>query len=137
MNIYRDVARQSGGSTKNPSLTGYEPKSVEIQSIDTDAIEPEDLEPRKIELERNLGKDPYQIQERLTRSDFPNPITKDTDEFGKVGAEMSHIQSQMRSDYDSAESTAESDLEVGELRKMLASQLYLKTVNHLGYQLHR
>ena len=59
------------------------------------------------------------------------------DEFGKVGAEMSHIQSQMRSDYDSAESTAESDLEVGELRKMLASQLYLKTVNHLGHQLHR
>ena len=43
------------------------------------------------------------------------------DEFGKVGAEMSDIDSQMHSDYDSAESIADSDLEDGELRKMLAS----------------
>ena len=37
--------------------------------------------------------------------------------FGKVGAEMSYIQSQMHSDCDSAESIADSDLEDGELRK--------------------
>ena len=60
-----DVPRLSGGSTQIPSLTGYEPKSVEIKAIDTEAIEPEDLEPRSIELDRNLGADPYQIQERL------------------------------------------------------------------------
>ena len=39
------------------------------------------------------------------------------DEFRKVGVEMSYIQSQMHSDYDSAESAADSDLEDGELRK--------------------
>ena len=46
------------------------------------------------------------------------------DEFGKVGAEMSYLQSQMHSHYDSAESIADSDLEDGELRKMLASPMY-------------
>ena len=29
------------------------------------------------------------------RSNFQNPITEDMDEFGKVGADMSHIQSQI------------------------------------------
>ena len=52
-----------------------------------------------------------------------NPITEDVDEFGKVGAEMSYIQSYMPSDSDSAESIADSDLEDGELRKMLAPPL--------------
>ena len=50
--------------------------------------------------------------------------TEDVDEFGKVGAEMSHFQSQMHSDYDSAEIIADSNLEDGELPKMLASPLY-------------
>ena len=49
-----------------------------------------------------------------------NSITEDMEEF-EVGAEMSHLQSQMHSDYDSAESSADSDLEDGELRKMLNS----------------
>ena len=40
---------------------------------------------------------------------------------------MSYNQSQMHSDYDSAESIADSDLEGGELRKMLASQLYMQS----------
>ena len=115
-----DVPRQSGGSAHVPSLTGYEPKSVEIKAIETEAIEPEDLEPRRIELDRNLGTDPYQIQERVTRSNFQNSITEDMDEFGKVGAEMSYIQSQMHSDYDS-------DLEDGERRKMLASPLFMQS----------
>ena len=111
-----DVPLQSGGSTQITSLTGCEPKVIE-----TEAIEPEDLEPRRIELDRNLGTDPYQRQERVVR----NSIAEDMDEFGKVGAEMSCIQSQMHSDYDSAESIADSDLEDGELRKMLASPLYV------------
>ena len=42
---------------------------------------------------------------------------------GTVGVEMSYIQSKKNSDYDSAESTADSDLEDWELRKMLASPL--------------
>ena len=60
------------------------------------------------------------------RNSYQNPIAEDMDEFGKVGAEMSYLQSQMHSDYDSAESTADSDLEDGELRKMLASPLYMQ-----------
>ena len=58
--------------------------------------------------------DPYQIQERIVRNNYQNPIIEDMDDFEKVGAEMSCIQSQMHSDYDSAESIADSDLEDGE-----------------------
>ena len=79
------------------------------------------LEPRRIELDRNLWTDPYQRQERFMR----NSITEDLGEFGKVGAETSFPQSLMHSDYDLAESIADSDLEDGELRKMLASPLYM------------
>ena len=91
-----DVPQQSGGSTEIPSLTGDEPNSFENKAFDTEAIEPEDLEPRRIELDRNLGTDPYQRQARFMR----NTITEDMDEFGKVGAGMSYVQSQMHSDYD-------------------------------------
>ena len=56
-----------------------------------------------------------------------NSLTKDVGEFGKVGAEMSYLQSQMHSDYDTAESIADSDLDDGELRKMLASPLKMKS----------
>ena len=48
------------------------------------------------------------------------------EEFRKVGADVSHFQSQMHSEYDSAESIADSDFEDGELRKKLASPLYLQ-----------
>ena len=43
-------------------------------------------------------------------------------EFRKVGADVSYF----HSEYDSAESIADSDLEDGELRKLLASPLYLQ-----------
>ena len=66
-----------------------------------------------------------------------NSITEDVDEFGKVGAEMSCIQSRMHSDHDSADSIADSDLEDGELRKMLPSDKIERIVRHLEYQLHR
>ena len=104
------VPRQSDGSTQIPSLTGYESKSIET---DTEATELEDLEPRRIELDRNLGTDPHQILERFMRNNYQNPIAEDMDGFGKVGAEMSYLQSQMHSDYDSEESIADSDLEDG------------------------
>ena len=57
---------------------------------------------------------------------YQNPIAEDIDEFGKVGVEMSYIQSPMHSDYDSAESIADSDLEDGDLRQMLASPLCIQ-----------
>ena len=44
--------------------------------------------------ERNLGTDPYQIQERFMRKSR----TEDMDEVGKVGADTSYLQSQMHSD---------------------------------------
>ena len=46
--------------------------------------------------------------------------------FGKVGAEKSFFRSQMHSDYDSAESIAESDLEDGELRRIATSPLIMQ-----------
>ena len=108
---------------KIPSLTGNEPKSVEFKHIDAEAIEPEDIEPRRIELGRNLEKDPYQIQERCLRKS----LTEDMDEVGKVGADTSHLKPQMHSGCDSAERVTDSDLEDGELRQMLASPLYLQS----------
>ena len=118
MNIYPATfhGRVADQRKSSLSVTGYEPKVIETNVIETEAIEPEDLEPRRIELDRNLGTDPYQIQERFVRENHPNLIAEDVEEFGKVGAEKSKIQSQMHSDYDSAESIAESDLEDGDLR---------------------
>ena len=66
---------------ESASPTGYGPK----------VIEPEDLEPRRIELDRNLGTDPYQILERILGDHYQNPVTEDMEEFGKVGAEMSYL----------------------------------------------
>ena len=54
------------------------------------------------------------------------------DEFEKVDAEMSYIQSQMHSDYDSAESIADSDPEDGGLRKMQASPMFLQSREDFG-----
>ena len=113
--------RQSGGFTQTVTPAGYEPKIIGINVIDSEAISPEDFEPRRIEFDRNLGTDPYQIHEECVRSS----LTGDMEEFRKVGADVSDFQSQMHSEYDSAESIADSDLEDGELRKMLASPLYL------------
>ena len=108
-----DVPRQSGGSTQIPYLTGYEPKSVEFKDIDAEAISPEDLESRRIELDRNFGTDPSQIHERFVKC-------------RKVGADVSYFQSQMHSEYDSAERIADSDFEDGNFKKMLAAPLYLQ-----------
>ena len=58
-----DDLRQSGGFTQTVTPTGYEPKVTETTVIDSEAISAEDLEPRRIELDRNLGTDPYQIHE--------------------------------------------------------------------------
>ena len=109
-----DGPRQSGGSTQIPSLTSYEPKSVDNKAFDTEAIDHEEIEPRRIVLDRNLGTDPCQSQERFMKYSF----TEDMDEFGKVGAEVSYFQSRMHFD-ESLESNADSDLEDGEIRKLL------------------
>ena len=90
-------------------------------------IELEDSEPFRIELDRNLGTDPCQTQGRIMWENYQNPTAEDMDKFEEVGVEMSYVQSQIHSDFDSAESIADSDLEDGELRKMLASPPYLES----------
>ena len=62
------------------------------------------------------------MQERSGEEDHQAPLTEEVDEFGKIDLQ-SYIQSQMHFD-DSAESTADSDLADGVLRKMLTSPLY-------------
>ena len=57
---------------------------------------------------------------------YQNPIAKDVKGIGKVGAEKSSVQSQKHSDDDPGEIIADSDLEDGELPKMLTSPLYVQ-----------
>ena len=71
-------SRRSGGPTDPASPTGYEPKVVQT----------DDFEPRRIELDRNLETDPYQIPERILGDHCQNPVTEDTEETGKVGVDM-------------------------------------------------
>ena len=90
-------------------------------------VQSHDLQPRSNELDLNLGKDPYQIpvfDERILGRDFQNPITEDKEEAGKVVVDMPYVQSRIHYNHDSAESIADSDLEDGKLREMLASPLY-------------
>ena len=57
-----EVPRQSGGSTQIPALIGYEPNTIETNSIGTEAMQSEGLEPKRIELDRNHGTDPCQYR---------------------------------------------------------------------------
>ena len=57
----------------------------------------------KLSLKGILARIRIKYRKHRMRSDFQNPITEDMDEFGKVVAEMSYIQSQMHSDYHSVE----------------------------------
>ena len=60
------------------------------------------------------------------RDNNQNAIAEDVEGFGKVGTEKSHVQSHTHSDFDSAESTADSDLEDGTYRKKLTSPLHVQ-----------
>ena len=94
----------------------------------------------KIELDRNLGTDPYQTEERKLRNNYQNTVAEDMDEFGKVGAEISHIQSQMHSEDDSAESISERGLKMENHEKCWLHHwtcIVVEIVNHLECQLYR
>ena len=100
--------RQSGGNPRTTTPTGHEPKELATMS----------------RIEAYSG-DPYQL------FDVRAPITEEVKEFGEIGtdglpvskiSETSYFQSQMHFD-DSVESTADFDLEDGELHKMLTSAL--------------
>ena len=83
---------------------------------------------QRIELDRNLEVEHQdQTRDRIMGDDYQSPIIGDMDEFGKFGVKsLSYNQSLIHSDYDSAESVADSGLEDGQLRKMPASPLYIQ-----------
>ena len=85
------------------------------------------MSPKRIELDRNIEVEPQdQTRDRIVGDDYQSPITEDMDEFGNAGVKsLSYNQSLIRSDYDSAESIADLDLEDEQSRKMLASPLYV------------
>ena len=105
---------QSGGNPRTTTPTGYEPKEVATVS--------------RIKV---YSGDPYQffdVQENLEKKlQSPKKWRKlETRTAGVPDSKLSqtsHFQSQMHFD-DSVESTADSDLEDGELQKMLTSPLY-------------
>ena len=108
---------QSGGKPRKRLSTGYEPKELATVS-------------RILRI-----TDPYQLfdsQKEFGERGRRFPITEEVKEFGEFGSpasidpkfsETSYFQSHMHFD-DSAESTADSDLEDGELQKMVFSPLY-------------
>ena len=108
-------SRRSGGYTKSASPTGFDPKltqsdDVEARRIELDQNPGTDPQPRRIELDRNIGTDPKEIPERILGDDYQNPKTEDTKETEQFGVNMPHVQSRIHSDYDSAESIANSDI---------------------------
>ena len=117
------MSAEESGYLADPKL--IQSDEFEPQRIELDRNPGTDLQPRRIELDWNIGTDPYQIPERILGDDYQNPFTEDTEETGKFDVDMPYVQSSIHSDYDSAESFADSDLEDGELRKMLASPLYV------------
>ena len=68
-----------------------------------------DLHPRRIELDKNIGTDPYQPPGINLGDDSQNPTTEDTEETGKCDVDMPCVQSRIHSDYDSADSIIDSE----------------------------
>ena len=67
--------------------------------------------PRRIELDRNIGTDPYQIpvfDERVLGDDYQNPITEGTKKIEQINVDMPYVQSRIHSAYDSVDSIADS-----------------------------
>ena len=107
----------SGGNPRKTFSTGFEPKELATVSRISRITDPYQL---------------YDVQEKVGEYDHRAPITEQLEEFGETGTagvpdlkipETSCFQSQMHFD-DSVESIADSDLEDGELQKMLTSPLY-------------
>ena len=108
---------QSGGNPRKTFSTGYEPKELATVSRISRITDPYQL---------------YDAQKECGERDHRVPITEEVREVGEIEthslpdsqiSETSHFQSHMHFD-DSAERTADSDLEDGELQKMLTSPLY-------------
>ena len=108
---------QSGGNPRTATPTRYEPE--ELATVST--IEGYSGGPFQF----------YDVLEKLGEQDHRAPITEEVGEFGEIRAagvphsklsEKSYIQSQTHFD-GSVETVSDSDLEDGELQKMLISPL--------------
>ena len=113
---------QTGGNPRTTTSTGYEPKELATVS--------------RIEHYPGGPYEFFDAQEKFGEQDHRAPITEEVKEFGEIRtavcshsfldsqkSETSYFQSLMHFD-DSVESIADSDLEDGELQKMLTSPLY-------------
>ena len=115
---------QSSSSTR-PSLLSHDPcihcDDSQRSCGSSDLQSHTSYEPKRIELDRNLEVDNQdQTHEIIMGDDYQSSITEDMNEFGKIGVKsLSYNQSLMHSDYDSAESIADLELEDEQLRKML------------------
>ena len=108
---------QSGGNPRTTTPTGYEPKELATVSRISREIDPCQF----LDAQKEFGE-----------RDHRAPIIEEVKEFGEIGShiladskilETSYFQSHMHFD-DSAECTADSDLEDGELQMMMTSPLY-------------
>ena len=109
---------QSGGNPRTTTATGYEPKELaNVSRIQDYPGYPYQL---------------YEVQDKFGEQDHRAAIIEEVKELGEIGAaalldskisETSYFQSRMHFD-DSVESTADSDLEEGELQKMVTAPLY-------------
>ena len=73
----RSPARFTGGVADLPNLHLPQVMSRKWSHPTTSSLE-------EIELDRNIGTDPYQIPERILGNDYQNPITEDTEETEKL-----------------------------------------------------
>ena len=111
---------QSGGNPGKTTPTIYEPKELAtVSRIEAYAGDPHQL---------------YDVLEKIGEEDHRAPDTEEVDSFGEIStvgvsdsklSRTSNIQSQMHVD-DCVESTADSDLEDGQLQKILTSPLYVQ-----------
>ena len=113
--------QQSAGNLRKTFSTGNEPKELATKELATVSRISRITEPYQS----------YDAQKEFGERGHRAPITEEVEEFGEIGtagvpdskiSEASCFQSQMHFD-DSVESIADSDLEDGELQKMLTSPL--------------
>ena len=109
---------QSGGNPRKTTPTGYEPK--ELATVSGFEDYPGDPE-QENDAQKEFGEHYHRKSEGIWRN-------WDTRLTGFYNIRHVHFQSQMHFD-DSVESIADSDLEDGELQKMLTSPLYAEKVS--------
>ena len=105
---------QSGGNPRTTTPTCYEPKGLATVS--------------RIEAYSGDPRQSYDVQDIFGEEDHRAPVTEEVEEFGEIRAWVCFD--------DSVESVADSDLENGELQKMLTSPLYGRIISSMNSAVH-